>query len=376
MPKVIAHLIATNFYGGPEKQIVEHLKRLNPQSYRGIVASFLEGDRNEILDKAADAALANVAIPMAGPFDLSAQRGLQRFLAEHHVDLLCTHGYKATVMGWIAGRRGGIPVISFSRGYTAENRKVAFYEWLDRQALKRVDGIIAVSAGQRERLASFGVHGRKSWVVRNAVVVEPLDSGQASAARSCICQKLDIPADAQLVVSAGRLSPEKGHRFLIEAIGLLKKQEKNRVFVLCGDGPCYTDLIDQAKALGVFGQCRFPGFQRNIQEFFQAMDLMVLPSLTEGLPNVILEAFALAKPVVSTRVGGVPELMIEGENGYMVEKERPDLLAAAIAGSLDDPEKMRAMGEAGYQRVRTEFSFEGQNQELEAIYHHMLANGK
>ncbi len=372
MSHVIAHLIATNFYGGPEKQIVEHLCRLDGKRYQGVVVSFLEGEKNEILQKAGGVKVPHHAIAMTGPLDFRAQRGLSRFLKEYQVDLLCTHGYKATIMGWWAGRCTQIPVLSFSRGYTAEDKKVAFYEWLDRQTLKRVDGVIAVSEGQRQRLASFGVYGKKNWVVHNAVVVPPQDKEAQRSAKKAICSRFDLHPDARLVVAAGRLSPEKGHRFLVEAVGLLAGKIEKTFFFFCGDGPCYTALVEQAKVLGVADACLFPGFQRNIGEFFQAMDLMVLPSLTEGLPNVILEAFALAKPVVSTRVGGVPELVIDGENGYMVEKERPDLLAAAIVRSLDDPEKMHAMGQRGYERVQADFSFEEQAATLEGIYKSLL----
>ncbi|OKY75633.1 MAG: hypothetical protein BM485_07890 [Desulfobulbaceae bacterium DB1] len=369
----ICHLIATNFYGGPEKQIVEHLQRLDPEQFYGIVASFMEGEQNEILEKAAVVGITTQAIPMAGPIDFKALSILDSFIKKNKIDILCVHGYKATVMGWLCGRKNKISVLAFSRGYTAENKKVAFYEWLDRQVLKRVDGIISVSEGQRQKLASFGVDGRRSWVVHNAVVVPPRDDAQVEAAKQAIHSRFDIPSDAKIVVAAGRLSPEKGHRFLVDAVARLNQEGNEAVFIFCGDGPCYTALIEQAKKLGVYGKCRFPGFQRNIQEFFLAMDLMVLPSLTEGLPNVILESFALAKPVLATSVGGVPELVVDGENGYLVDKERSDLLANAIAKSLDDPEKMRVMGEAGYNRVRAEFSFGEQSINLQGIYRTLLS---
>jgi glycosyltransferase involved in cell wall biosynthesis len=376
MKKTICHLIASNFFGGPEKQIVEHLQRLNFDQFRGIVASFLESDHNEILDRGKAVGLATHAIPMSGPLDIHALFRLDHFIANNKIELLCVHGYKATVMGRLCGWKNKIPVLAFSRGYTAENKKVAIYEWLDRQFLKRVDGIIAVSEGQRQKLASYGVNGKRSWVVHNAVVVPPKDDVQIEAAKQAIQSRFDIPVGEKIVVAAGRLSPEKGHRFLVDAAARLNQAGEKAFFVFCGDGPCYSALIEQSKKLGVHSRCRFPGFQRNIEEIFHAMDLMVLPSLTEGLPNVILEAFSLAKPVVATRVGGVPELVIDGKNGYVVEKERPDLLANAIAKSLADPEKMRCMGEAGYNLVKANFSFEGQNRDLEAIYQQMLINEK
>lgn len=368
----IVHLIASNFYGGPEKQIVEHLKRLDKTYFRGIVVSFFEGEVNQILQKAAEAGLQNYSIPMNGPLDIRALWDLNQFVKKNQVNLLCVHGYKAAVMGWLAGKKNKIPVLAFSRGYTAENKKVAFYEWLDRQVLKRVSGIIAVSEGQKKKLDSYGVYGKKSWVVHNAVVTPQRNNLTNNEIKNKVFAKLAIPDNSKLVVSAGRLSPEKGHKYLVDAIGQISKKRKNTIFVFCGDGVCKKDLENQAKNLGVYTLCRFPGFQRNVHDFFQLMDLMVLPSLTEGLPNVVLEAFSWAKPVVATKVGGVPELVVDGQNGYLVADQRPDLLAKAIDVCLTSPENMRAMGQKGYERVVLEFSFENQTQKLEKIYHEIL----
>lgn len=369
-PKIIMHLIATNFYGGPEKQIVEHLKRLDPSRYHGIIVSFLEGGaENEILIQAKTVGLKHYGIPMSNRFDVMALWELTRLLRQERVDFLCVHGYKSTVMGWWVGKRSGIPVIAFSRGYTGENKKVAFYEWLERRAIKRVDGIIFVSEGQRKRLEKFGIKGRRNWVVHNAISVNsigPTDRGKE------IFKDFGIPGDEKVVVSAGRLSPEKGHRFLVEAIGMLQESIKNTRFVFCGDGPCRQDLENQSKNLGISDICHFVGFRRDLKEIFQAMDLMVLPSLTEGLPNVVLEAFACSKPVVATRVGGVPEIVEDGVNGVLVLPERPDLLAEAIKDYLADPEKSRMMGEAGYHKVRKDFTLEAQTEKLERIYEGVL----
>ncbi len=328
----------------------------------------MEGEQNEILDKAESVGLESQAISMSGPVDVRALVKLNKFIKENRIDVLCVHGYKATVMGWLCAKYSKIPVLAFSRGYTAENKKVAFYEWLDRLFLKKVDGIVSVSEGQRQKLASLSVYVEKSWVVHNAVVVPEQNKVQNDKAKQAIQCRFDIPPGVKIVVAAGRLSPEKGHRFLVDAVGLLKNKVDDIAFFFCGDGPCYTNLINQAKELGVNDKCHFPGFQHNIQEFFQAMDLMVLPSLTEGLPNVILEAFALAKPVVATAVGGVPELVIDKENGFLVEKERPDLLAEGILRSLNDMTRMQDMGKAGYRLVLSEFSFEKQSVKLEDIY--------
>jgi glycosyltransferase involved in cell wall biosynthesis len=372
-PKKVMHLIATNFYGGPEKQIVEHLKRLNSGCYQGTLSSFLEGGTpNETLEQAEIAGLRNFGIPMSSRFDIRALWKLIQLLRHEKIDLLCTHGYKSTVMGWWAGRRVGIPVVAFSRGYTVENPKVAFYEWLDRRFLKRVSGIIFVSEGQRKRLESLGIRGRRNWVVRNAVAADSSKDSLSKDLRKQVLERLRIPGAVEMVVSAGRLSPEKGHRFLVEAIGMLRGSGNNAHFVFCGEGPCQKELETRSKELGISEKCHFVGFRRDLKEIFQAMDLLVLPSLTEGLPNVVLEAFACAKPVIATNVGGVPEIVEDGINGILVPPERSDLLAEALKNFLAAPEKRRMMGEAGYRKVKSEFTFESQTKKLESIYLEVL----
>lgn len=372
-PAIIMHLAASNFYGGPERQIIEHIRRLDRLIYLGIVASFLEGgNENELLQKAEACGMPFFGLPMKGPLDPRGLWQLIRLLKQERVDLLCTHGYKATIMGWLVGRFLKIPILAFSRGYTWENPKVSSYEWLERLILGRTAGIICVSRGQQGRLEALGVKCSRIWVVHNAVATREPPEQITSEFRNGILARLGIPQDSRLVVSAGRLSREKGHRFLIEAVARMGSRGKGAHYVFCGDGPCREDLLVQATALGIANKCHFPGFRYDIDEIFQTMDLFVLPSLTEGLPNVILESFAHAKPVVAAAVGGVPELVEDGFNGLLVPSACPDSLAKAIETCLSTPEWAHCLGKAGWRKVKRDFTFESQSKKLEQAYEVVL----
>jgi glycosyltransferase involved in cell wall biosynthesis len=350
---------------------------LNSKLFQGVLGSFKEwGEPNELLEMADRQGLPSYSIPMRGPFDFRAQFHLNRIISSEGIDIIVTHGYKSCVMGWWAGRKFRIPVLAYSRGYTAENKKVTFYYWLERQFLKRVSGIVAVSAGQERRLREYGIKPKNLWVVHNAISVKHTPFDNAARKYTEVPASLNIPANAKIIVTAGRLSPEKGHRYLIEAIPRIHSEGNEACFVFAGDGPLTKEIMQHAKDLGVLDQCRFLGFRRDLPEIFSVMDFMVLPSLSEGLPNVILEAFAASKPVVASNVGGVPELVEDGISGYLIPPGRPELLAKAISKMLSDPAKMEAMGIAGYERVKRDFTFKTQTEKLEAIYYQVLNGHK
>jgi len=286
--------------------------------------------------------------------------------------ILCTHGYKPIVMAVIGGMARRYPLVAFSHGETKESWRVSLYEAMERKAIGFAERIVCVSEAQKKRLLKYGIDERRCRVVHNAVWEPEYRCRDGSSAAS-VRARLEVPEGAKLVVSAGRLSPEKGHAYLIEAVAQLVKDKIDAIFAFCGDGVCRDELGALAERKGVAGICRFLGFRHDLKDIFHAMDLLVLPSLTEGLPNVVLEAFACGKPVVATSVGGVPEVVRDGVNGILVPPRRPDLLAEAILHRLRNPEESRRMGMRGREIVAEEFTFEQQNRRLEAIYDEVLA---
>jgi glycosyltransferase involved in cell wall biosynthesis len=300
-----------------------------------------------------------------------------KIIRKNHVDILCTHGYKSTACGFLAALICGIPILSYSRGFTAENRKVAFYEWVERSIQRFVTIIIAVSNGQKVKLEKFGIQRTPIEVIYNAIHTDdtPVPKKEGALVLEKLRREFDIPRSAVIVVAAGRFSPEKGHRFLVEALVAVKKEVPDLVVVLCGSGVLAGELERQAARLGVDTMIRFAGFRSDMDSVYSAMDFLVLPSLTEGLPNVILESFAAHRTVVATSVGGVPELVENGVNGYTVESARPDLLAEKIIDLALSQSKRDEFGEKGYNTVVSRFSFVDQNRHLEALYKSIVKKG-
>ncbi len=366
MSHEILHLIGSNLVGGPEKQILYHAADMQDSEYRISVGSFHDlKERPEVLAAAEEKNIPTVCLPGGVRLDLVER--LSKELRKRKGLLLCTHGFKANVVGYLATRRTGTPHVAFVRGFTAENQRVKFYEMLERQALKRAERVVCVSAAQAEQIRRLRGNRRKPFVVKNAMLPPySRPSGAEAVSRS----GLRIPEDAFVFGSVGRLSIEKGHRFMISAFHRLcgKAGRDAKLFlVVVGDGREQEPLEQQASQLGIRDKVYFAGFQGNPAEWMRLMDCMVQPSLTEGTPNAVLEALCLRVPVIATAVGGVPDLIADGRNGLLVRSGDVDALAGAMERMWNSPE-LRARLISGGNELTAEYSPAYQRQNLIEVY--------
>lgn len=299
-----------------------------------------------------------IALKHDTPRLAAALRELAGQLQTARADVLCCHGYKGNLLGLLAARWLRIPVISVSRGWTAETRRVRMYESLDRRLLQWMDRVVCVSEGQAEKVRAAGVPHDRIAVIHNAIRLERFDGphkGVGGPIRGLFSKPPTL-----LIGSAGRLSPEKGFQVLVEAAAKVVQELPGAGFVHFGDGALRTAIEKRIRELGIQEQFRLAGFREDLDAMLPHLDLFVLPSFTEGLPNVVLEAFAASVPVVATRVGGTPEVVDHGASGLLVPPNDPAALARSLCELLSDPARRRAMGRAGHRRVARDFSFAAQ----------------
>src|SRR5262249_40914384 len=166
----------------------------------------------------------------------------------------------------------------------------------------------------------------------------------------------------RIIGAAGRLSPEKGFDVLVAAAAQVVSKDDTVGFLLFGEGPCKAALVKQINAAGLSRSFVLSGFRADLDRFFPFLDLLVLPSHTEGLPNVVLEAFAGGVPVVATAVGGTPEVVEDGVSGYLIPAGDADALAARLLDARSSEQTLRDLGLHGRQRVLEHFTFERQAQ--------------
>jgi glycosyltransferase involved in cell wall biosynthesis len=329
MKRDVLHLIGSNLVGGPEKQILHHAVDMQGSDYRMAIGSFHDlKDRPEVLVAAEQRNIPTFCLPGGIRLDLVGL--LAKKLKENPEMLLCTHGFKANVVGYLAARRTGVRHAAFVRGFTAENARVIFYEILERQALKRAQRVVCVSQKQADEIEKLRGNRRKPMVVKNAML-PPYERELQEAAVTR--HALGIADDAFVFGSVGRLSREKGHRFMVSAFHRLMETNAGRkelFLIVVGDGHEQPALEQQALELGIRERVHFAGYQGNCTPWMKLMDCLVQPSLTEGTPNSVLEALCLRVPVIATAVGGVPDVIADGQNGLLVPAEDVSALARAM----------------------------------------------
>jgi glycosyltransferase involved in cell wall biosynthesis len=232
---------------------------------------------------------------------------------------------------------------------------------------RRTDAVVVVSEAVIPEIESPIVHGRIS-VIKNGV-----EASKPSCRREEIRARLEL-GDRPTGIIAARLDGLKGHDTLLRALARVRQRSLPVTVLIAGDGAERPALETLARDLGLGGESvRFLGFRSDVGDLLAAADFFVLPSLTEGLPLSILEAMSHGLPIIATPVGGIPEVVRDGEEGVLVPVGDEAVLAAAISRLAGDSDAARRLGRCGRERVRTEFSFERMTAEYDRLYHRLCS---
>jgi glycosyltransferase involved in cell wall biosynthesis len=269
------------------------------------------------------------------------------------VDVVHTHNLRPLIYGAPAARLARARAVVHTRHgqqFGATRAEILRLRW----ASRLVDRMICVSEDSRRLAASTGIAWEKLRVVHNGIDVERFPySG---------------PRAGGPIVSVGRLSPEKGVDHLLRAMAIVSKEDATLPLEIAGDGPSRSALTAQVHDLNLRGQVSFLGEVRNVAGLLQRASVFALPSLTEGISLTLLEAMSRGLPVVATRVGGSPEVVVHGETGLLVDPASPQQLAAAILRLHREVGRARVMGLAAHERVTQDFDARRMVREYQEIY--------
>ncbi len=368
----VVHLTASTFYGGPERQMLGLAAAFD--GARTSFVSFAEGGRcGDFLARVRREGFEAIKLENDTPRLPAAARELTRELECLRADVLLCHGYKANILGRVAARRRGIPAVAVSRGWTGESLRVRAYESLDRLHLRWMDRVVAVSDAQAAKVRHCGVGTERLRVIPNAIDVDRFTTPEP--AYEAKLRRLFRSPPTRVVGAAGRLSPEKGFEVFADAAARVLRRDPSLGFVIFGEGPCRERIARRVAAAGLGEAFVLAGFRADLDHFLPHLDLFVLPSYTEGLPNVVLESFAAGVPVVATAVGGTPEVVEDGVSGYLVRPGDPEALADCILDALADEDWLGEAALRGRERVVDRFTFAAQARQYRELFAELRVAG-
>jgi len=312
--------------------------------------------------------------------DLLATVRLARIIRAERPVILHTHTAKAGAVGraaaLLAGRRRPPIIVHTFHGHVLRGYFgrfwTGFFRLLERLLARITDVLVAVSPEVRDELVSFGVApASKFRVIRLGIELDQRLSPDG-AARAETRRVLGIRGERFVVGWIGRMTAVKRTDVVLRAFRRLRQEGVDAVLCMVGDGPDRRWVEDLAGELGIMRDCLFPGYQEDVGQFFAAFDVFVLPSGNEGTPVTAIEALASGCPVVATRVGGVPDVVTDGEDGFLVEPGDVDALAARLAQLASDPGLRATMGGAGRERMRGRYAVDRLIDDIDRLYRDLL----
>jgi L-malate glycosyltransferase len=366
----VCHIMSADLWAGAEVQLATTAAHLVNQSAVSVSAVLL--NEGQLAAELRRLGVPVVILDETRINSLDILIGLVRILREQRIDLVHTHRYKDTVLGLIAARIAGVPYAVRTMHGLAEpmrawaHLKFGLYEALEKVALHCcADQVIAVSQDMARILRRSGYPVDRITHIHNGInvgAVRPL------RARQEVRRELGVDPETYLIGAVGRLSPVKGHANFLRAARLVLHKQPRAKFLIVGDGPLSAELRAMATELRIDGACIFAGHRTDVHDLLPAMDVFVLPSLSEGIPMALLEAMALGTPVVATAVGGVPEVVKHRVNGLLVHSGDERALADACATITLDRDLAARLVTNGRRTVEQAFSHTRSGRALTSVY--------
>lgn len=361
-PLAILHVDPERGLAGGEQQVLGLLANLQATGQRQTLAA---DPRGPLAARAAALGIAVEPLAIRNHFDLLAGRRLARLLARNRYDIVHFHTARAHAMSLFLGAgSGAVRVATRRMDYRLRGGCYA-----RRLYNREVDAVVAISEGVRSALTASGVEAARIHLVRSGVDAARFASTpeRRAAARA----RFALAADAWVLAVVGALEERKGHDLLFEA--LARTSERRWIVLVAGGGARAAALRAQVAALGLGAMVRFLGHVGDVAPVLAAADALVMPSHREGLGVAALEAMAAGLPVIASRVGGLPEAVIDGETGLLVPPGDAAALTAALARLGADRACARRLGAAGAARVAAHFSLAAMAAGTLAVYRLLAA---
>lgn len=363
---IIAHVLSSFALGGQERVALDLAREQERRGHEVLAVSLAAEPEGVLGERFRRASVRTHTIPKRSGVDPILPFVLGKWLARQRVEVVHTHNPQALVYGAPAGKLARAAVLHTKHGINPDPRR---RRWLRRVAASLADAYVAVTPSLAEvARRAHECDPERLHVVANGIALA--NFAASSESRREVRSELGIPLDAWVVGTVGRLAPEKNQALLIRALaGELGPRQR---LILVGDGAERSSLETLSRDLHLEGFVRFTGARDDVARLLSAFDVFALSSRSEGLPLVLLEAQACALPVVSTRVGGIPDLVDDGQTGLLTAPGNEAAFGAALRTLRLDPLQCERLGRAGHDRVIARHSAERMATQYLVLYQRLV----
>lgn len=380
----ICHVITRMIVGGAQENTLLTVRSHLEKGHEVTVATgFSPGREGKLLENASYGEFPLVEFPdlvreISPWHDLKAYFALKKFFRENKFDAVHTHSSKAGIIGRLAARAAGIPVVVHTVHGQAfhpyqSKLKNRLFIFLERFAAKYCDKIYAVAQAMIDQCVAAKVAPKEKYMV----VYSGMDTAAFAGAKrdEALRQKLGIPEDAFTVVTVARLFAQKGYEYVIPAAKKVLAVRPDVHFLFVGDGPMYDELTSELEKSGIRGNFHFAGLvpPGEVASYIAQADLLWHLSLHEGLPRAVVQALAVGIPAIGFALDGTPEVIIDGETGFLTAAEDVDLVAQRTLELTGDASLREQMGRTGKEKVLEQFDWHRMGDILEKEYRALLA---
>ena len=357
-PFRILHINTAQTWRGGEQQTFWLCQGLQQRGHEILLACQPDSALHR---RALSAGIGVYPVDMRGEWDLWAVRDLVGVFRRNGTEIVHFHTAHAHTLGLLAAQVAKVPIRVLTRRVNVHIHKHLLNRWKYGPGLT---AIIAISEGIRSVLIEDGLAPERVTTIRSGIHFQRIENiGDGSYLRD----EFAISEDTLVIGTVGALGPYKDHHNFLEAAVIVKRSVPNTRFLVVGDGELRKELERYSASRGLSEDVLFTGFRKDVLEITKIFDIFVLCSYLEGMGTAILDAMALEKPIVATQVGGIPEIVLQGENGFLVPPRDPNKLAEAILKLANEPSLRYKMGSYSREHVRN-FDVKKTIDQTEAMY--------
>jgi len=380
-PIRVVHVVPTPYLDGPGKVVQGILRHLDRDAFEPAFVSIIKRPESRYYPRITGS-LEEMNIPfrcldISKPWDVTSPARIASFLRKQKADIVHTHLLRGNIYGRVAARLAGVKrVVSTVHSAKQWMKAHPLFEWgagaLDRLTLGSASVVVAVAEETKEKIAGEDGYERRSiLVIPNGVDIDELKGDPAKRTKA---RELMRVIEGRFAVGfVGRLDEQKNPLFMLRVMQKVFKKRSNAVLVVIGDGRLRDQVDSRVRELGIGGNVRMLGGRSDVYSLLCGLDAFFLPSLLEGLPLSLCEAMAAGLACVATPVGGIPDMIEHGKNGFLFGPDNGDGMADAIIRLVDDPMLAESVGEAARKAIAKRFSARHMARQYEKLYRLLLA---